>query len=516
MGRAPRLLVLVAVDGLPWDLLWSHRDDLTGGLRVLLEESRVETACRYRHLNTETAPGHASLSTGALPSVHGIVGNRWCEVGRDGLLRTEGAVAAPHGEARADGRVPAVGPYRLRVPTLGDRLVESSPGARVVSVGGKDRAAILLAGKDPRHVVYWQALPSGRFETSAYYDPDRAASREAARIVARFNDARSGSAVGIWLGRIWGSVSKLVSGVARGRGVGGSAAPLTVVFSNDLATDLALELIESREIRLGRGEAPDLLCLAYSETDAVFHAYGTESREAAEALRRLDGTLERLLHVIRREFPQGVVVGLSADHGFLPTSLKRTGTPEDLRVEIDRRLVRELCLDPSSHPVAQMHGWALWYDRAALPMTTVAGPCGAAGREVGRADLDRTLRLRVAGALGGSVEDLLPTGARASWAGSPHVEFAENLLAPGREADAYVFPKPGVLPDRSSGASSDHGSHHDYDVHVPLLLWGDGIRAGMSESPCTPYDLTPTLAARTGIVLPDSAGRDLLAAPTGR
>src|SRR5512135_775482 len=82
-----RLAVLVVLDGLSWDALTGARPAFTSGLKRLLDEGLVEGACRYRHLNTETGPGHASLSTGAPPSVHGIVANDWQEKGPDGKLR---------------------------------------------------------------------------------------------------------------------------------------------------------------------------------------------------------------------------------------------------------------------------------------------------------------------------------------------------------------------------------------------------------------------------------------------
>src|SRR5512137_2082804 len=76
---APRLMVIVVADGLSWDRLWSWRAWWTSGFKRLLEEGLVERECRYRHLNTETGPGHASISTGAPPRVHGIVLNDWYE-----------------------------------------------------------------------------------------------------------------------------------------------------------------------------------------------------------------------------------------------------------------------------------------------------------------------------------------------------------------------------------------------------------------------------------------------------
>src|SRR5262249_50049356 len=69
-GPSPvRLVVVVSVDGLSWPRLDGYRGWYGGGLARLLDSAQVETACNYQHLNTETGPGHASLATGAPPSV---------------------------------------------------------------------------------------------------------------------------------------------------------------------------------------------------------------------------------------------------------------------------------------------------------------------------------------------------------------------------------------------------------------------------------------------------------------
>src|SRR5262245_30511260 len=170
------LAVVVSVDGLSWDRLAYYRPWYVAGLKRLLDESQVETGCRYRHINTETGPGHSSLSTGAPPRVSGIVANRWFEQKRDGTIRAvQAAFPDAPGVPGSSQSTAIAGPGNLRVPTLGDRLVVERPGARVVSLSAKDRSAILLAGRDRRHSVYWYDLDTGVFATSSAYDGDASA-----------------------------------------------------------------------------------------------------------------------------------------------------------------------------------------------------------------------------------------------------------------------------------------------------------------------------------------------------
>ena len=56
-----------------------------GGFRYLLDNGSVFTNAHYEHANTETIVGHATLATGAHPSVHGMTGNVWHDAVADEL-----------------------------------------------------------------------------------------------------------------------------------------------------------------------------------------------------------------------------------------------------------------------------------------------------------------------------------------------------------------------------------------------------------------------------------------------
>ena len=48
----------------------------------LVEFGSVELPPRGKPFGTETGPGHATLSTGTMPSVHGICANIWYSEGK--------------------------------------------------------------------------------------------------------------------------------------------------------------------------------------------------------------------------------------------------------------------------------------------------------------------------------------------------------------------------------------------------------------------------------------------------
>ena len=48
--------------------------------------------------------------------------------------------------------------------------------------------------------------------------------------------------------------------------------------------------------------------------------------------------------------------------------------------------------------------------------------------------------------------------------------------------------------DASVGTGTTHGTPYDYDTHVPLLVYGPGIRGGRRDEPTTPQALASIFA----------------------
>ncbi len=555
---APKMAVVISVDGLSWARLEGYRPWFMAGLRRLLDEGHVERAARYQHLNTETGPGHASLGTGAPPRVTGIVTNGWFEEGKDGSLHAVYCTDQPDPGAPAGVALVIPGPFNLRVPTLGDRLVETRPGARVVSLSAKDRGAIFLAGREKAHSVYWYDKDTGRFVSSAAYDPP-AAMRAA---VKRFNETKAGSMLPGRFGLVWkkwagpaptpgpkplptpvpasvvqryqypvhglgfdhdlSRFGNLPAGDPPGYFSGIYRSPLV----DELTADLALAVLNDPALALGHRDVPDLLCLSFSGHDPVSHDYGNESEEELDALRRLDFQIGRLLEAFDANYPKGtVLVALSSDHGFplipeVAKAIDKTAkggridvgkeTLDNFKERLNRMVDDALCLDRSVAPVHGMDGWDLTYGRAAFPAKSVAGACGPAGRAVTLADVDRVLPGIVRTVWDAEVEDVLLVSQAANWPDTPVNGFVKNDFDPGRSGDVILVPRYGVQTTYNPGRGSMHGTHYEYDIHVPLVFWGAGVKAGALERPSTPYDLAPTVGQWLGVTLPQAVGKALL------
>jgi hypothetical protein len=445
------------------------------------------------------------------------------------------------------------GPANLRIPTLADRLVEASPESRVVSLSGKDRAAIYLAGRNPRHVVYWYDHDTGRWISSPAYDADGVVGSAARDVVRRANQQQAAGQIVNRFGTIWKplpdpgkpGLPRPAANIGRfqttdlGLGFdhdlarhprGYFEAIYGSPFQDQLLADLALAFLADPTIGLGRRGVPDVLALSFSAHDVVSHNFGNESEEELDTLRRLDRELGRVLAALddlARAEPAGrVVLALSADHGFaaLPEIARRDAgkrtagrlqsserDPEspypNFQEKMNRALDEELCLAPSTQPVYAVEGWTVAYDRSIFPQTSVEGPCGPAGRQVTLADLDRVFPAVVQRLFGEEVQEVLRISESSRWpADDPAAPFARNDLDAARSGDAFLVPREGVLMHWDPVRGSGHGSHYEYDTHVPLIFWGAPFKAGERTEPAAPYDLAVTLADLLGVKLPEATG----------
>ena len=83
--------------------------------------------------------------------------------------------------------------------------------------------------------------------------------------------------------------------------------------------------------------------------------------------------------------------------------------------------------------------------------------------------------------------------------------FAQSFNA-DRNGDLIVLPKPYWL---SSSGGTGHGTMHQYDQRVPVILMGPGIKPGRYDAAVTPADIAPTLAFLSGVTLSKADGRVL-------
>src|SRR5512134_2465489 len=77
--RGPKLVVLISIDQMRGDYIDRFRHQWTKGLHRMITDGAWFRQADYPYYNNVTCAGHASISTGTVPAVHGMVLNEWWE-----------------------------------------------------------------------------------------------------------------------------------------------------------------------------------------------------------------------------------------------------------------------------------------------------------------------------------------------------------------------------------------------------------------------------------------------------
>jgi len=510
-----RLAVLVIFDQMRGDYpeRWKPLFGSSGFVRLQTAGASF-TNCHYPYAITTTGPGHASILSGTCCDKHGIINNNWFEGG--GTVYCAGSsryefVPGPTPKGKDVGH-----PERLLAETLADVLTSVHPRAKVFGLSLKDRSAILPTGKHPTG-AYWF---NGKFVTSTYYSDrphewvdefnrSRVADRYFGKDWVRFRDdidyeKWSGPDLGPGEGkgvsvtakgdpaRGWSQGIEFPHPNTGGRSQPGSEYYSTLAnspFGNELLLEFAKKCVVAEQ--LGADDIPDLLVLSFSANDPVGHTWGPDSQEVFDITLRSDVVMAELLSFLDRQVgAERYLLAVTADHGagYLPEASRARGLdakrvdPKMIQKEIEDHLTRTF--GAAAGPVKSDKKPA-WIEAQVLPWIYLdPRVCAAARRS----------RAEVAASV---VEFLTkrPEFARAFSRAdlegdSPADDHIRTLVKrsyhPARSGDVFLVLKPYHIPSAAIGTGTTHGSPHDYDRHVPLMVIGPGVVGGSKSEPTTP------------------------------
>lgn len=540
-----RLVLLLAVDQFRYDYLTRFRDlFVANGFNRLLRDGASWADANYDHVPTYTAPGHATMMTGAWPAETGIIANEWPD-------RVSGRIVAncsdPEdtatarrwtslgGGAKENGR----GPRRLMTSTLGDELRLATNGrSKVIGISLKDRAAILPAGRHA-NAAYWFSAETGSMQSSTYYFPalpSWVAEYNQARPVDKYFGAkwerillpvteyerRTGSDKPEWE-KLYGSENPpdntgfphVITGGAKSPSKEFYAAIDESPYSNELLVDFAKQALVNE--RLGQDDDADVLTLSLSGNDYVGHRFGPYSQESMDMTIRTDRQLADLFAFIdSRVGLDHTVIAFTADHGVAPipeqsaalglAGARVRSTPVVAEI---RRALRERFGEKSDYIQKfkndegrerdGFYNGNLYLDQDAIR----------------RDNLDPDLVQRVAGEAALKIPGVVRYFTRAQLQQasiSPSDPVARRVLHgfyPTRSGDVIlIFDSFKVS---NTVDNTTHGSPYSYDTHVPLIILGGGVRPGVYWNDASPADIAPTLSALLNVQKPSNAtGRILL------
>ena len=510
---APKLTVVISVDQFSSDLFDEYAPVLQAGFGRL-RQGTVYPHAYQGHAATETCPGHSTILTGARPSRTGIIANLWFDLSQ---TRSDKAVYCAEDErvAGTSSLAYTVSPMHLKVPTLGDYMKRQWPGSRTVAVAGKDRAAVMMTGQRPDQRWYWNGKTFATdLKGSAIPQAIVAGNAAVAALIAQPQAPLDPPALCAAKSR-----AVAVSGGGKPVGAGRFDRPAgdLIKFRASPAFDGATLAIAAglvREMKLGKGDAPDLIAIGLSATDYVGHTYGTEGQEMCLQLLSLDRDIGDFLKFLDGERIDYSVV-LTADHGG-------NDIPERER---EAGLVNAARVDPGM--MAAVMGKAI-ATKLGLPGSLLYG------ESFGDMYIDRSLstteRAKVFKAAVDAyrsqpqVEAVFtheqlartpaPTGTPDKWTVQ---QRARASFDDSRSGDFVVLLKPRITPiaDTSRGYVATHGSVWDYDRRVPIIFWRPGYAAQSIDQPVETVDILPTIAASMGLALPMATidGKCLAAAP---
>lgn len=529
--QRPKLIVLVAVDGLPMRQVTAYRDQLApDGFARFLDRGRWFSQAHYAHGHTVTAAGHAVMLSGAHPQRSGIISNEWRDPATGAPVYNTGDTAYQYIDSPT---APLAGtsPRNLKVETLGDVLRTRTPEAKVIGISGKDRGAILPAGH--KGTAYMYMTETGRFASSSYYMPSHP------QWVTDFNAARPADA---FFRKTWAPLLPgydcpvaAVSSCAYARSAldgqpwqvasgNGNKLPAIVgdrmdapgprFYGNLLASPFGDELTLAfareavRHERLGQRGVLDILAVSLSSHDYINHAFGPESRLSHDHVLHLDRHLQAFFQFLDKAVgADNYVMALTSDHGF-------TDTPEWAATQ--GRDAGRFAAGPSLAVVNAALSARFGVDRLARDFSAaglllnepLAAERGLKFADVQAAARDELLKLPGVAAVF-TREQLLGDDRT-----TPYLEAMRKSFDPTRAAQLQIVLKRHWIASYRPGGST-HGSPQDYDTHVPLLFWGPGhVARGEIKTPVEVADLAPTLAAVAGLPAPaQSQGRALALRP---
>jgi hypothetical protein len=495
----PKLLVVISVDQFSADLFDEYRPQFSGGLARLASGAAFRNGYQS-HAATETCPGHSTILTGSHPARTGIIGNLWID---QSVTRSDKTIYCAEDE-RAPGSSSTsytVSPGHLLVPTFGELVKGAHPGSRNVAVAGKDRAAVMMTGRNVDQRWYWTGQ---KFETDLKSAPVPGSVVKVNSAVAAalaqprpaleptpFCQAKARQIPIEGGGKPVGS-----GGLARSAGDAAALRASPELDGDTLA--LAASLVD--EMQLGRKAEPDVLAISLSATDYVGHSYGTEGEEMCLQLLELDREIGDFLAVLDARGIDYAVV-LTADHGGLdvPERLRLAGVKDAARIGPDLSgsrmglaLTKKLGL-PGFGLLGDGSSGDMYIDHALPPrdQKRLLDAAVAAYRAHPLVEAVFTAQQIAA--------TPLPTGAPDRWT---LIQRARASYYPGRSGDFVVILKKEITPIfDTSRYIATHGSPWDYDRRVPILFWRRGMAATPSDTVVDSVDIMPTLAASVGLAL---------------
>lgn len=505
----PKLVVGIVVDQMRNDYIYRYWNRYgNGGFKRLIKEGYHFKNAHYNYVPTYTGPGHCSIYTGATPRAHGIIGNDWYVKKNSGWTYcAQDSTVETVGSKSKNGKM---SPKNQLSSTIGDELkMSTNQRSKVFSVALKDRSSILPAGH-AANGAFWFDDVTGDFISSTWY------MKELPGWLQKFNEKKFTKA---YIEAGWNTLHPIetyTNSIADDNRYEGAPAKDTPVFpydytkqleknnwgiiksmpaGNALTTDLAIACLLNEN--LGKGPETDLLCISYSSTDYIGHYFGPRAIETEDVYLQLDKNLEDLLNTLDKELGKNnYTIFLTADHGGadVPNHLLDYKIPagyirEKQIIKEARNFLKTNYGDSSL--VSAMSNEQLFLNEQKM-----------ADLKLNKDEVENKLSAFLVTIPG--IAEAYPSSVLKNMAYDKNdfralLQNGYNHKLSGNVALIY---QPAWMDHSDKGTT--HGAAYNYDTHIPVIFFGNGVKKGESFNYITITQIAPTICELLKINQPNS------------
>lgn len=504
----PRLVVNIVVSSMGANDVEQYEDNFTStGFRRLLYGGQRFTNATYDYMQTSTPVSLATLTTGAMPSIHGVVGERWFDYVDNSLItliddEQEHSVNYSSGTGNYS-------PRNLLAETLSDALARQSANSRIATIAVDPLSAIVMAGHSGE--VYWMESVQTDWTTSSYY------TETLPEWVAQYNekDKNQDYSIKRWtallpydsyrnsqVSVIEGLQSKTNKQIVH---VLDSELPKEMMDNihyqmcytpagNSATLAFARELISKNE--MGKDDVPDMINIVLDAPRMISSRFGPESVEYEDMIYRLDRDLEEFFTFLATQVKESrqLMVILTSDHGTSPSY-------NDPKRKSERFNVRQAEVITNAF-IGSMHGNGEWVlgciDHSMYLNHNLIIDKGLSLSDIQNDVATFVMQLR------GVSQAITAQALRSSYFGGGYGRKIQNGYYARRSGDVVINLMPGWI-DESEGVRSSSGSMYRYDSHVPLIIYGGNTKAVVRDEAFDMTSLAATEAYILGIAAPSAA-----------
>lgn len=504
----PRLVVNIVISSMGADDLDRYADNFSSaGLRRIINGGQRFTNASYDYMQTTTPVSLATLSTGATPSIHGVVADRWFDyVGNKEVSLIEDRKEQSVNYSGGSGNY---SPRNLVAQTLSDALAQQHPDSHIATIAVEPLSAIVMAGRSGE--VYWMETLQSSWTTSSYY------SKELPKWIADYNyqDQNEEYAIKRWTSLLpydnyHNSQVSVVEGLqskTNKRIIHVQETPLAKGTMDDIYYQMCYTpagnsamLAFAREVvvhnKMGGDAVPDMLNIVLDTPRLISNRFGPESVEYEDMLYRLDRDLESFLSFLSTQVaaPEQLLIVLTSDHGTSPSY----NATEDVRERFNVRQAEVI----TNAFIGSLYGNGDWIlgciDRAIYLNHNLIMDKGLSLEKIQNDVATFVMQLR------GVSQAVTAESMRGSYFGSGYGRKIQNGFYPRRSGDVVLNLMPEWIEEREQTRSMS-GSMYRYDTQVPLIIYGAGCKAQLRNDKIDMTSLAATQAEILGIMAPSAA-----------